>query len=490
MKIFEKLGGELNCRMTPNNEETKKKIVDTSKRIEEVLLLLLSDNDDLRQRLEAEAAERKKETAELRDRLEKETGDLKEKLNNEIAERQADRDRLQNAINENASKGKDEMNELREMILQERDERKDEARTMDDFFRSENDQRKKNLDDVNEWIRVENEKRQKEAEELRERMEREKRELQEFIDKDNKRKADQMNAESEERKRKEEELKKRLQEAQEASENGTIQLYKKMAMENAARESEIAELRDLLAKAEAGLTDKIVKEKDDVIERLQKENQELKDKLASEKDFLQGNIDGNHNHANRRINELAEKLNSQLKAGADGLKDLTDKMLKEHSLLRNLMSQPLSIYFDAFRTEDYDDGGEEYLTFTGTKTNLGAGMDAKSGVFTAPMAGAYMFTIHVCTHDMKKGLLSLRCNGNEVASFYDQNHDSNHKNSMVGQSVVVDLSQGDKVQIYMFTHTGIMDKRSNWLTHFVGVFLRPKDFMKETEGVHALTNGH
>ena len=28
------VGGELNCRMTPNNEETKKKIVDTSKRIE------------------------------------------------------------------------------------------------------------------------------------------------------------------------------------------------------------------------------------------------------------------------------------------------------------------------------------------------------------------------------------------------------------------------------------------------------------------------
>ena len=82
-----------------------------------------------------------------------------------------------------------------------------------------------------------------------------------------------MSAESEERKRKEEELKKRLQEAQEASENGTIQLYKKMAMENAARESEIAELRDLLAKAEAGLTDKIVKEKDDVIERLQKDRQ-------------------------------------------------------------------------------------------------------------------------------------------------------------------------------------------------------------------------
>ena len=90
------------------------------------------------------------------------------------------------------------MNELREMILTERDERKDEAKNMNDFFTKENDERKKNLDDVNEWIGVENAKRfdsfykknkkktflrQKEAEELRERMEREKRELQEFIGK-------------------------------------------------------------------------------------------------------------------------------------------------------------------------------------------------------------------------------------------------------------------------------------------------------------------
>ena len=58
-------------------------------------------------------------------------------------------------------------------------------------------------------------------------------------------------------------------------------------MENAAREAEIAELKELLAKAEAGLSDKIIKEKDDVIDRLQKENLELKNKLASEKDFLQ-----------------------------------------------------------------------------------------------------------------------------------------------------------------------------------------------------------
>ena len=66
-------------------------------------------------------------------------------------------------------------------------------------------------------------------------------------------------------------------------------------------------------------------------------------------------------------------------------------------------------------------------------------MDAKSGVFTSPFAGAYLFIVHACTHDMNKGLMTIRRNGNQVASFYDQNHDSNHKNSMVGQSVILEL---------------------------------------------------
>jgi len=477
--------------MTPNNEETKKKIIDTSQRIQEVLLLLLSDNDDLRSRLEKEAADRERETAELRDRLDKETKDLRDKLSQEIQDRKADRDRLEAAITENAKSGDDKYNDLKDMIVQERDERKDQASNMDDYFRGENEARKKNLDDVNDWIGVENAKRQKEAEELRERMEREKRELQEFIDKDNKRMADKIQAENEERQKKEEEMKKRLKDAQEASENGTIQLYKKMQGENLAREAEIAELRDMLEREKQELKDKMEKEKADIVGKLESENQQLRDKLAGEKQFLQGNIDGNHNSANKRINELAEKLAGQIKNGGSAIKDLTDRMLKENELLRSLMSKPLSIYFDAFRDEDYELGGEEYLTFSGTRTNLGGGMDAKSGVFVAPLDGAYMFTIHICTHDMKKGLLSLRRNGNELASFYDQNHDSNHKNSMASQSVVADLAVGDRVQVYMYTHTGLMDKRHNWFTHFVGLFLRPKNFMEGSElQTPAVTNGH
>ena len=54
-------------------------------------------------------------------------------------------------------------------------------------------------------------------------------------------------------------------------------------------------------------------------------------------------------------------------------------------------------------------------------------MDAKSGVFTAPAAGSYLFTIHACTHDMHKALLSIRHNGNQVneKQYFLQSSDEN-----------------------------------------------------------------
>ena len=45
-----------------------------------------------------------------------------------------------------------------------------------------------------------------------------------------------------------------------------------------------------------------------------------------------------------------------------------------------------------------------------------------------------MFSITVCTQDMKKVLLSLRRNGEEVGTVYDQNHTDNHRNSMAGSA--------------------------------------------------------
>ena len=41
----------------------------------------------------------------------------------------------------------------------------------------------------------------------------------------------------------------------------------------------------------------------------------------------------------------------------------------------------------------------------------------------------------------------------QVATFFDQNHESNHKNSMIGQSVIIEVDVGDKVQVFSYTIT-------------------------------------
>ena len=61
-------------------------------------------------------------------------------------------------------------------------------------------------------------------------------------------------------------------------------------------------------------------------------------------------------------------------------------------------------------------------------------MDTDTGIFTAPMGGTYLFVFHIATHDNKKALLSIRLNGEEVASVFDQVTLLKHQHSsLVGE---------------------------------------------------------
>ena len=94
-------------------------------------------------------------------------------------------------------------------------------------------------------------------------------------------------------------------------------------------------------------------------------------------------------------------------------------------------------------------------------------MDPKSGIFTAIVPGCYLFCLTLCSQDMKKVLVALRKNGEEVTTLlkkeklnhplvqagtiYDQNHNDNHRNSMASQSLLLELEQGDRVQVCFLT---------------------------------------
>jgi hypothetical protein len=172
-------------------------------------------------------------------------------------------------------------------------------------------------------------------------------------------------------------------------------------------------------------------------------------------------------------NELQARMDSQNEDRQRDIEELRTRMMKENEFLRSLANKSCGVYFDAYRTKAYDGGGEENLTFNGTHCNVGGGFDADTGIFTAPCGGTYLFMFHIATHDNKKALLSIRKNGEEIASIFDQNHKDNHKNSMAGQTIIINVERGDEIVVYAYTGTWLADFPMNHYTHWVGLLLKP-----------------
>merc|ERR1739844_333781 len=173
------------------------------------------------------------------------------------------------------------------------------------------------------------------------------------------------------------------------------------------------------------------------------------------------------------ISDLQNRMDAQNSDRISDIEDLKTRIERENAFLKSLNGKTLGVSFNAYRTKAYDGGGEENLTFQGTYCNNGGGLDIDTGIFTCPCGGTYMFQFHIATHDNKKALLSIRKNGEEVASIFDQNHKDNHKNSMAGQNIIIDVKRGDEIVVYAYTGTWLADFPMNHYTHWVGLLLKP-----------------
>merc|ERR1711981_1465277 len=214
----------------------------------------------------------------------------------------------------------------------------------------------------------------------------------------------------------------------------------------------------------------------DLNARVDKENA---DRTAAE-GALNTRVDTEITDRETAIQELKDRMSAEAADRDAGMDELKRKLMRENAFLKSMASKPMSVYFDAYRTKAYDGGGEENLTFQGCHVNVGGGMDPDTGIFSAPIGGTYMFVFHVATHDNKKALLSIRLNGEEVASVFDQNHKDNHKNSMAGTTILINLKRGDEVVVYAYTGTWLADFAMNHYTHWVGLLLKPNE--EEVDG--------
>jgi len=208
----------------------------------------------------------------------------------------------------------------------------------------------------------------------------------------------------------------------------------------------------------------------------------------SEDKALSDRIDKEISDRENAIAELTSKTDSQNQDRIDDISDLKTKMMQENAFLKSLSGKTLGVYFNAYRSKAYDGGGEENLTFNGTYCNVGGGLDTDTGIFTCPTGGTYLFMFHIATHDNKKALLSISKNGEEIASIFDQNHKDNHKNSMAGQNIIMDVKRGDEIVVYAYTGTWLADFPMNHYTHWVGLLLKPSQEEAEALRKEAMEN--
>jgi len=235
--------------------------------------------------------------------------------------------------------------------------------------------------------------------------------------------------------------------------------------ENDARKTAIANLDNFAKSENDGRKADIAalnKRADDEAAARDGEDKALSDRISKE-------VSDRENSAQ----DLQNRMDSQNNDRVADLDELRTRMLRENAFLKTLNGKTLGVNFNAYRTKAYDGGGEENLTFQGTYCNNGGGLDIDTGIFTCPVGGTYMFQFHIATHDNKKALLSIRRNGDEVASIFDQNHKDNHKNSMAGQNIIMDVKRGDEIVVYAYTGTWLADFPMNHYTHWVGLLLKP-----------------
>merc|ERR1712077_20784 len=332
-----------------------------------------------------------------------------------------------------------------------------------DALRGDHDQLKKDHDALEVTTTRENDLRKNEIKSLEERTQKDNQariadiaKLDGKLDTENNARKDEIKSldswakgENDSRKKEIEDLKNFAQKENDARKTHIANLENFAKSENDARKADIAAL-NARADAEAASRD-------------------AEDKALSDR------IDKEISDRENAIAELTSKTDSQNQDRIDDISDLKTKMMQENAFLRSLSGKTLGVYFNAYRSKAYDGGGEENLTFNGTYCNVGGGLDTDTGIFTCPTGGTYLFMFHIATHDNKKALLSIRKNGEEIASIFDQNHKDNHKNSMAGQNIIMDVKRGDEIVVYAYTGTWLADFPMNHYTHWVGLLLKPSE---------------
>ncbi|KAK9976655.1 hypothetical protein ABG768_021860 [Culter alburnus] len=158
-----------------------------------------------------------------------------------------------------------------------------------------------------------------------------------------------------------------------------------------------------------------------------------------------------------------ERLRAENTALETQLRDEMNKKNEDREIAFSAgLTQSNKEYIGPFTTEIT-------LTYRNVFTNIGNAYNPITGVFTAPLKGAYMFTFSVCGHAPTAAGASIYKNEQRVVIAY-QYQPQNELNSSNG--VVLILEVGDVVYVRLWPNTRIYGDQNNPST-FRGFLLFP-----------------
>ena len=290
--------------------------------------------------------------------------------------------------------------------------------------------------DLMDCIKKEKVDRERGVETVKRRIDEEKQELQQTMDRDRNNLNKKMTEEHDQRRLEQMEVQQRLENTEKSGKTDIQELFSRVKRYEDESRIDNDEVRQSVARTASSLEEKAIRDR-----------KELRDILEHETSDLGRRVDKCNIE---RLNESADiqaKMCMLGKSASRHLESLKMALHRETQNLIELSSKPGSITFCAYREDDHTSTEENYITFTGCTVNLGNGFIPKAGMFQCPEPGLYLFTVTVCTFDGKQCLIMLRKNDKNVCTLTDQNENENKGKTMISQTCFLDLEISDRVQV-------------------------------------------
>ncbi|XP_053405009.1 uncharacterized protein LOC128558819 [Mercenaria mercenaria] len=169
------------------------------------------------------------------------------------------------------------------------------------------------------------------------------------------------------------------------------------------------------------------------------------------------------------VAEIKSKLEEKSAAFEQKMTDTVGKMLKRVEDVAEASTIP-KIAFKARLNSDMSVTKGVYIVFPTTALNEGDAYDPRSGIFTAPINGTYMFNVIFCLSSGKNLYIDIMVDDTKTAPVIFRNSANNACHSAVTVEV---LTTGQRVGIQvLYTQSGnVIDQDSGRWNTFSGTLL-------------------